>query len=225
MNGIHDVGGMDGFGKVFAEEEELLFHEEWERRAFGLLNGALGQGFFNLDEMRHGIERMNPADYLTSGYYGHWTATLAKLLVEKGMIDEAELDRRTQAYQNESNKEVPRREDPDLVEHMKQVIKFGASTVRELSVPPKFEVGSRIKTINYNPSGHTRLPRYARGKHGIIHAVYDPHVFPDTHAHGQGESPEYLYSVRLTVDELWGVNEQGAVHIDLWESYLIPVNE
>ncbi|GGF94289.1 nitrile hydratase subunit beta [Paenibacillus abyssi] len=222
MNGIHDVGGMDGFGKIVIEENEPLFHEEWERRAFGLLNGALGQGWFNLDEMRHGIERMGPVEYLTSGYYGHWTATLATLLVEKGMVDAEELESRTQAFLVQPDREMPRNENPDLVNHMQMVLKYGASTHREIDVIPKYQIGDRVKTINISPTGHTRLPRYARAKYGVIQAVYGAHVFPDGHAHGKGEGPEYLYSVRIEADELWGSNQSEAVYIDLWESHLEP---
>lgn len=215
---------MDGFGKIIIDENEELFHHDWERRAFGILIGGLGQGLYNLDEMRHGIERMDPVDYLTSGYYGHWTASVAKLLVEKGILDSEELEKRTQAFQTKSDIEMPHKENPELVKHMGLVVKFGASTQREISDTPQFQVGDRIKTINSNPYGHTRLPRYARDKYGIISAIYGAHVFPDAHAHGKGESPENLYSVRLEADELWGVNENGAVYIDLWESYLVPVN-
>jgi nitrile hydratase beta subunit len=225
MNGIHDVGGMDGFGKIKIDENEPLFHEEWERRAFGLLNGALGQGWFNLDEMRHGIERMDPVDYLTSSYYGHWVSTLSKLLIEKGMIDEDELESKTQLYIEQPDAELPRRENPELVKHMQMVLDFGASTLREVGTAPRFKVGDRVKTVNINPLGHTRLPRYTRGKYGVIQAAYGAHVFPDGHAHGKGESPEHLYSVRIEADELWGKDDPEALYIDLWDSHLESVTQ
>jgi nitrile hydratase subunit beta len=224
MNGIHDVGGMDGLGEIIREENEPLFHKDWERTAFGLLFGTAGQGMLNLDEFRHGIERMNPVDYLTSGYYGHWVATIATNLVEKGILEADELEARTQTFLEKPDTKIPRREDPKLVELLEQVMKFGASTVREVSSSPRYKVGDRVKTKNIHPTGHTRLPRYARDKYGVIHAVYDAHVFPDTNAHGKGENPEYLYSVRFEASELWGFNQSETVYLDLWESYLEPAS-
>jgi nitrile hydratase subunit beta len=224
MNGIHDVGGMDGFGKIVIEENEPLFHQDWERRAFGLLLGTLGQGLYNLDEMRHGWERMHPVDFLNSAYYAHWLASVERNLIEKGILDAAELEERTQAFLKNPDAEIPRQENSELVKHMQLVVNFGASTHRETSTAPRFEVGQRVKTKNLNPTGHTRLPRYARGKYGVINAAYGAHVFPDAHAHGGGESPEHLYSVRIEADELWGVKDKETVYIDLWESHLEPAN-
>lgn len=224
MNGIHDVGGMDGFGKIVVEENEPLFHQDWEKRAFGILLGTLGQGLYNLDEMRHGWERMNPVDFMTSGYYGHWLAAVERNLVEKNILDAAEVEARTQAFLKDPNEQVPKRDKPELVEHMKLVVQYGASTHREASAAPRFQVGDRVKTKNMNPSGHTRLPRYARGKYGVIDAVYGAHVFPDAHAHGEGECPEHLYSVRIEADELWGFQQKDTVNIDLWESHLEPAS-
>jgi nitrile hydratase beta subunit len=220
MNGIHDVGGMDGLGVIVRVENEPLFYEDWERTAFALLIGTAGQGMLNLDEFRHGVERMNPVDYLTSGYYGHWIATIATNLVEKGILDAGELEARTQIFLKEPDTKIPRLENPESVNLIEQVMLGGASSVREVSSTPRFQVGARVKTKNINPSGHTRLPRYARAKYGVVNAVYDAHVFPDASAHGKGDSPEYLYSVRFVANELWGVNHSEAVYLDLWESYL-----
>jgi nitrile hydratase beta subunit len=225
MNGIHDVGGMDGFGKVMyvKEKDDPYFTYDWERLAFGLLLGTAGQGMINLDEFRHGIERMRPVDYLTSSYYGHWIATIATNLVEKGILPADKLEARTQMFLENPNEKIPRRKDPKLVELMEQVMKFGVSPVREISSPPRFEVGQRIKTRNIHPTGHTRFPRYVRDKYGVIDEVYGAHVFPDDSAHGRGENPQYLYRVRFEAEELWGVKQKDAVYVDLWESYLEPI--
>jgi nitrile hydratase subunit beta len=226
MNGIHDVGGMDGFGKVMyvKEKDDPYFTHDWERLAFGLLLGTAGQGMINLDEFRHGIERMRPVDYLTSSYYGHWIATIATNLVEKGILPADKLEERTQMFLENPNEKIPRRKDPKLVELMEQVMKFGVSPVREISSPPRFEVGQRIKTRNFHPTGHTRFPRYVRDKYGVIDEVYGAHVFPDDSAHGRGENPQYLYRVRFEAEELWGVKQKDAVYVDLWESYLEPIS-
>ncbi|MFB4163282.1 nitrile hydratase subunit beta [Alteribacillus sp. JSM 102045] len=224
MNGIHDVGGMDGLGEIVRIENEPCFYEDWERVAFGLMAGTVGQGLMNLDEFRHGIELMNPVDYLTSGYYGHWIATIERNLVEKGVLDPAEIEKRTQTFLKEPETKIPNRDNPELVAHLQKVIDIGASTHRQLSTLAKFEVGAKVKTNNVHPSGHTRLPRYARGKYGVVHAVYGAHVFPDDHAHGKGENPEYLYSIRFEGQELWGVKQSNPVYLDLWESYLEPAS-
>jgi nitrile hydratase beta subunit len=220
MNGIHDVGGMDGLGKINRVENEPYFYEDWERAAFGLMAGTVGQGLMNLDEFRHGIELMNPVDYLTSGYYAHWIETIERNLVEKGVLDPQEVEKRTQTFLKHPDTQIPNRENPELVTHLQQVIDIGASTHRELSTPAKFQVGDKVKTNNLHPTGHTRLPRYARGKYGVVHAVNGAHVFPDAHAHGKGENPEYLYSIRFEAHELWGEKKSEIVYLDLWESYL-----
>jgi nitrile hydratase subunit beta len=226
MNGIHDVGGMDGFGKVMyvKEKDDPYFTHDWERLAFGLLLGTAGQGMINLDEFRHGIERMRPVDYLTSSYYGHWIATIATNLVEKGILSADKLEDRTKMFLEDPDAKIPSRKDPKLVELMEQVIKFGVSPVREISSPPRFEVGQRIKTRNIHPTGHTRFPRYVRDKYGVIDEVYGAHVFPDDAAHRRGENPQYLYRVRFEAEELWGVKQKDCVYVDLWESYLEPVS-
>jgi nitrile hydratase subunit beta len=226
MNGIHDVGGMDGFGKIMyvKEKDDPYFTYDWEKLAFGLLLGTAGQGMLNLDEFRHGIERMRPVDYLTSTYYGHWIATVATNLVGKGILSDEELEARTRTFLENPDIKIQRREDPNLVELMEQVMKHGVSPVREVSSPPRFEVGERIKTRNIHPTGHTRFPRYARDKYGVIDEVYGAHVFPDDSAHGKGENPQYLYRVRFEAEELWGVKQKDSVYIDLWEGYLEPVS-
>jgi nitrile hydratase subunit beta len=224
MNGIHDVGGMDGFGKIMNVKDDPYFTYDWEKTAFALLIATAGQGMYNLDEFRHGIERMRPVDYLTSSYYGHWVATIATNLVEKGVLDPAELEFRTQAFMEKPDTKLPRREDPELVKLVEQVMLVGVYPEREISSPPRFEVGERIKTRNIHPTGHTRLPRYARDKYGVIEEVYGAHVFPDDSAHGRGENPQYLYRVRFEAEELWGVKHKDAVYVDLWESYLEPIS-
>lgn len=224
MNGIHDCGGMEGLGKIPRVENEPVFYEDWERTTFAILIALAGQGYFNLDEFRHGFERMNPVHHLISGYYAKWLTSSGTLLVEKGVLDEEELDARTEEFRKNPDKEPPYREDPELTNLAQQVIKNGASTVREVSPNPIFREGQKVRTKNMHPSGHTRLPRYAREKYGVINKVYDAHVLPDSSAHGTGENPEYLYSVRFEGDELWGVEQNDTVYLDLWESYLEPVS-
>lgn len=224
MNGIHDIGGMEGLGEIRQVENEPRFYEDWERTAFAILLGMAAQGYWNLDEFRHGFERMNPVHHFTAGYYAKWLSSSSTLLVEKGVIDKDELDQRTEMYKKNPNKEIPTRKDPELVEQVKQLVKHGGSTEREVTFNPKFYVGQKVKTKNIHPSGHTRLPRYARDKYGVINEIYGAHVFPDASAHGKGDNPEYLYSVKFDGYELWGEEKRETVYLDLWDSYLMPVD-
>ncbi len=224
MNGVHDLGGMHGLGRVDVEANEPVFHNPWEKAIFGSMLATMGQGLYNLDEFRHGIEVMNPANYLTSSYYEHWLETMEKNLVEKGVIDREELDARIQEFSKNPEASVPRREDPELTDRLSGLVRNGGSTSREVSAKPRFRVGDRVRTRNVHPRGHTRFPRYARGKQGVVDRVYDAFVLPDTNAHGQGENPEYVYCVRFGAEELWGGSAEPRedVYVDLWESYLEP---
>ena len=224
MNGVHDMGGMHGFGPVEREENEPPFHAPWEGRVAGMNRAAQAQGFYNIDEFRHGIERMNPAQYLASSYYERWLATLERNLVEKGLISREELEAKVAELRERPDAQPPRREDPALAERIATRLRQRPNFRREGAAEPRFKVGDPVVTRNTHPTGHTRLPRYARGKRGVIARVHGVYVFPDTNAHGKGEQPQPLYSVRFDARELWGESaEPGqALYLDLWESYLEP---
>lgn len=224
MNGIHDLGGMHGFGPVEREENEPPFHAPWEAVVVAISNATRGSGVLNIDEFRHGIERMDPAHYLASSYYEHWLDGITRILLEKGEISAEEIDARTAFFAERPDAPAtaalagpppPRRERPADLPH---------GVVREATAPPRFAPGDTVVTRVIHPAGHTRLPRYARGKRGVVHRFHGVHVFPDTNAHGRGEHPQPLYSVRFDARELWGdAAEPGqSVHLDLWESYLLP---
>jgi nitrile hydratase subunit beta len=225
MNGVHDLGGMHGLGHVDVEQDEPVFHTPWEKTIFGTMLATMGQGMYNLDEFRHGIEVMNPAHYLTSSYYEHWLETMEKNLIEKGVIDRDELDARTQDFLRDPEASIPPREDPELADNLLGLVRGGGSTRREVSAKPRFGVGDWVHIRNKHPHGHTRLPRYVRDKVGVIERVYDAFVLPDTNAHGEGENPEYVYCVRFDAEEVWGgsAEPREVVHVDLWESYLETV--
>lgn len=225
MNGVHDLGGVHGLGRVEVEENEPVFHNPWEKTVFGTMVATLGQGLYNLDAFRHGIELMDPAHYLTSTYYEHWLATVEKNLIENGVMDRDELDAKTQEFLKDPEAPVPQREDPELAERLSQLVRHGASTRSEVSAKPRFEAGDQVRVRNMHPHGHTRLPRYVRDKQGVIERVYDAFVFPDTNAHGEGENPQYVYCVRFDGKEVWGDSSEPreVVYVDLWESYLEPL--
>ena len=224
MNGVHDLGGMDGFGPVKREPNEPVFHSEWERRVFGMLLATMGQGVYNLDEMRHAIERMDPAHYLGSSYYEHWLEGLQRILDEKGRLSRAEIEARMRDLQSASPPPVEARSNPELAQGLAQAVRIGAPSSRGKG-RARFRAGSTVRVRKLNPTGHTRCPRYVRGAHGIIDRVNEKFVFPDANAHGRGNSPEILYTVAFEATELWGPQAEGRgkVYVDLWESYLEPV--
>ena len=215
MNGVHDIGGMHGFGPV--QRDDAIFHCEWEKRQCALSILALILGLINGDEDRHSLERMDPAAYLRAGSFERWQAGLELLLVEKGILTHDEILARAEQYERDPGTTPPRREGP---------APFAGKPAPPAESGPspdaRFALGDRVVTRNVHPAGFTRLPRYARGKRGLVDRVYGDDTFPDTNAHGLGPQPRPVYGVRFEATELWGssADGRGAVHLDLWESYL-----
>ncbi|MBI2965010.1 MAG: nitrile hydratase subunit beta [Chloroflexi bacterium] len=228
MDGVHDLGGMHGFGPVIREAGEPVFHAPWEATVVALMRSARANGVFNIDEFRHAIERMPPARYLSATYYERWLEAVATLAIEKGLTTAEELERRSE--RPESSRDTRRRTpttEPAAVQSAPgapDAVVSPTSSFRPETSAPRFNAGDAIVTIRARPKGHTRLPRYARGKRGRVHAYRGFQVFPDASAHGRGENPQPLYSVRFEGDELWGDSGEPsqAVYLDLWESYLLP---
>lgn len=220
MNGVHDMGGMHGLGSVEIEPAEPWFHHEWERRVLAL---TLAAGFldeWNIDMSRHARERMPGADYLAATYYEKWLWGLECLLVERGLVPATELD----ARQRDASAPVRRTGHPRLLTaaNVEPLLKKGGSARVKETVPARFARGDRVVARNINPTGHTRLPRYARGRAGVVDRDHGVFVFADSHAMGQGPQPQHLYSVRFAARELWGAesSERDAVYVDLWEAHL-----
>jgi nitrile hydratase len=217
MNGAADLGGMMGFGPVQREDNEPPFHAEWERRAFALTLAMGATGSWTLDASRFARESLPPAEYLSSSYYAIWFSALLKLMRERGLLVDGELE----------EGRVLARKPVARVLHGNEVaaaMARGSSTEREPAMPARFTVGDRVRARNMHPRPHTRLPRYLRGHAGEIVRVHGVHVFPDTNAHGGGEDPQWLYSVRFAASELWGEDRAAhdSVTADCWEPYLEP---
>lgn len=214
MNGIHDLGGMHGFGPVSPEPDEPVFHHDWEARTLALTLAMAAHGRWNIDASRHARERIPPADYLRYSYYERWISGLITLMREHDLISEQEL--------RELRPEGEPSEPPLTADRVAAVLERGGPTARPVETPPRFAVGDRVRARNRHPAGHTRLPRYVRGCSGVIILAHGAHVFPDSNAHFRGEQPQHLYTVRFTARELWGPEaaERDTVSIDLWESYL-----
>lgn len=219
------MGGTHGFGPIRPRENDAAFHDDWEHRLHAIVRVSRVQGLYNIDESRHGIERMDPADYLRSGYYERWLSSLERNLVDKGILSAGEVEARSRELASTGSATLPRRDDPALAERaVKAQLTRGDPPA---SGPSRFQPGDRVVTRNMHPTGHTRLPRYARGKHGVIDRYYGIDTLPDASAHGKGPSPEPLYSVRFEAAELWGASAEPrqTVNIDLWESYLEPAED
>ena len=206
MDGVHDLGGQDGFGPVVVEPDEPMFHAEWEGRAFALAAAAMTQGLYGTPEARHAIERMRPPHYLTASYYERWLTSLATLLVEKGVVTRAELEKAAGGtFPLSGPLRAARLTDagPDVTE-------------------ARFRVGDRVVVRNLHPMGHTRCPRYVRGHQGVIVRYDGPCNFDDVEAHCDTKRVEPLYCVAFDSAELWGddADASATVAVDLFESYL-----
>jgi nitrile hydratase len=213
------MGGMHGMGPIEYEKNEPVFHARWEARAYALVRamGAWGKG--NIDARRHQRELIPPAEYLRMSYYEKWIAGLVEMMVRAGAVTRAEVGSGRPAPG--STKATP----PLTAAMVAETLRRGAPASRDVPVAPRFKVGQRVRARNINPEGHTRLPRYARGKLGAIVRDHGVFVFPDTNAHLRGEKPQHVYSVRFTARELWGaaVSPRDSVYIDLWDDYLEKV--
>ena len=216
MNGPHDLGGAHGFGPIAPEPDEPLFHSAWERRAFAVTLAMGGTGAWNLDMSRHARERIPPAEYLSSSYYEIWTKGVERLIVETGLVTADEL-----ASGHSVEPPVPLARKPSA-ERVPAALAKGGPTERPAAAPASFEVGERVRARVMNPAGHTRLPRYVRGRTGRIEKVHGAHVFPDSNALGLGEDPRWLYSVAFEATEIWGTDVRAGdrIYLDLWEPYL-----
>ena len=219
MNGVHDMGGMHGMGPILSEANEPVFHEPWEGRVYALFRATAALEKWNIDTSRHSIERLPPADYLRMSYYEKWLAGLVTRLEESGLVTPAELKSGRAAPGS------PKAAPPLTADQVTAAVPERGWFARQVNEPPRFAVGDTVRARKINPTGHTRLPRYARGAVGIVDRIHGAHVFPDSNAHFRGENPQHLYSVRFTARELWGeaAPARDAVYIDLWEDYLKAV--
>ena len=197
MADVHDLGGRAGFGRIAHEAREPVFHAAWEGRVMGLVYCAVGLGWIKIDAFRHGIERMDPERYLRATYYERWLASLERVLAEAGVLDPG---------------------------YRAPPVALRAGFRREAGVP-RFAPGDAVRTTPRASGRHTRLPGYAGSKRGIVAHARGGFVFPDANAHGAGEQPQPLYTVRFSARELWGPGAEpnASLCVDLFEPYLEPV--
>jgi nitrile hydratase subunit beta len=218
MNGVHDMGGMDGFGKVEAEPNEPMFHERWEGRVLAMVRALGAAGAFNIDTSRFYRESLPPEVYLTSSYYKKWLLGLEGNLIAKGYVAAREV---AEGHAQEPAKALKRGKfTVDDVERVMTRGKFG----RDAQSPAKFKPGDRVRARNLHPATHTRLPRYTRGRVGVVERNLGCNVYPDSAATEAGENPQWLYTVVFDGTELWGPETDPTikVSIDAFEPYLEP---
>ena len=214
MNGVHDMGGQHGLGAIVPEPESSPFHAAWEARAHAMVITSPTRG--NIDAGRHQRERIPGATYLAMSYYERWFEGLCQMLLAGGFVSPEELA--TAIGDSAAPEAKPRLTSSEVATALAR----SGSYVRSSAAHPAFAVGDRVRARNLHPVGHTRLPRYARGRVGIVTHHHGAHVFPDSHAYGGGEDPQPLYTVRFTARELWGpeASSKDTVSLDLWEPYL-----
>ena len=226
MDGIHDLGGMHGFGQLDIKPEGEAFHEEWEGRMFAMNWALMAAAGMSLDAGRAGVEQLPPSDYLTLPYFGRWLNAWCRSLVDSGVFSQEQMNVIGCGEVPELPAVSRAADDPSMAAAGTglELALRGNPPQRTIDVAPAFSVGDCVRGKNMHPAGHTRIPRYVRGRQGIVVADRGGHVFPDTHALGLGENPHRLYAVRFAAQELWGeeANRRDSVTLDLWEPYLEP---
>jgi nitrile hydratase beta subunit len=201
MDGMHDLGGRQGFGPVRFTHDAQAFHARWEVRVNSLYAHAVRRGLFNMDEYRHAIERMDPRHYLAASYYERSLTSLATLCVEKGVVTRDELERRAQGA-------FP-------------LAMPGGEGRSNAAKRESFAIGDAVRVRMESVPGHMRMPGYIRGKPGVVVGISPAYPFPDAHAHGVHAEDERTYDVRFRSEDLWpGSAEPALVHVGVFQSYL-----
>jgi len=216
-NSIHDMGGMMGFGPVAPEPDEPVFHARWEGRVLAMQRAMGYIRLWTIDAGRSSLEMLPPLDYLGSSYYRRWFLGLEQRLLQHGLVEADEI---AAGHIRTPGRRLNRKLTPADVPGTTTRGNFE----RPAAAPARFKPGDRVRTKNLNPATHTRLPRYARDKEGTVEAVRGCHVFPDPAALGQGEHPQWLYTVVFPARTLWGDDADPTltVSIEAFEPYLLP---
>jgi nitrile hydratase len=217
MNGVHDMGGMHGFGKVEPEPNEPVFHAPWEGRVLAMQRAMTYTGAWNIDMSRDAQEHLPAQVYLSVSYYKRWALGMEQNLLQKGLVEADEL---AAGRALRPAKPVKRTMRADDVSAALTRGRYG----RTPPASPQFTIGERVRAKNIHPATHTRLPRYVRGHVGVIERIQGCHVFPDTVVVGVGENPQWLYTVVFAGPDLWGEQSDPTVKVSIeaFEPYLEP---
>ena len=218
MDGIHDMGGMDGFGPIPIKNKEPVFHATWEARVWAM-NTVLGAwGEWNIDAGRYTLEQLDPALYLSSSYYQRWLYRTENLLVDHGLVSREEIETPP------ANRNTKKSREPLSLDYILTRQRNTRSARLNDDVAPRYHMGDQVRARNIHPKGHTRIPRYVRGRLGVIDRDHGVFIFPDTNAVFAGKRPQHLYSVCFTAREIWGTKAvvTDKVYVDMWDDYLEP---
>jgi len=217
MNSIHDMGGMHGLGPIVIEQDEPVFHDRWHGRVFALRMACAFHRKWNADMGRYARERMPALEFLAASYYERGLYALETLLVESGLVGADELATGRPAA---TGKGAPMLA-PDAIP---AIVRSRRHQRVDVDVAPGFKVGDHVMARNINPVGHTRLPRYARGRRGVIDRDHGVFTFADSNAMTRDKKPQHLYSVRFAATELWGsaASPRDSAYLDLWDDHLQP---
>lgn len=218
MNGVHDLGGMQGFGPVVEEKNEPVFQAPWEGRIVAIRRALIAIGKLP-GSIRVPVEELPAADYFGKSYYEHWYAAIVKMLIQGGVVTPEEIDTGKPAKDSAKfNSPVRPAEAGRYPFRVPQAM-------LKVDLPQRFASGDKVRIRNIHPVGHTRLPRYVRGRLGTIECNRGVQAFPDTNVYGRGQNPQHVYSVRFTARELWSeaASPRDSVYLDLWEGYLESV--
>jgi nitrile hydratase subunit beta len=214
MNGIHDMGGMQGLGSLRYEKNEPVYHAEWESRVDAM--DAAMQATGKIPGARRTIEEKIPAvDYLRMSYYERWFTAMIERLVAARLATRAEIESGRPAERNASSVRAVSATEAVAFRTRNQ------SSRQNIELVPQFQIGQRVRARNINPVTYTRLPRYARGRSGTVASIRGVFTMPDADGGGKAQN---LYSVRFSARDLWGEKAapQDAVYIDMWDGYLEP---
>ena len=218
MDGIHDMGGMDGFGPIPITNKEPVFHATWEARVWAMNTASGAWGEWNIDTGRYTLEQLDPALYLSSSYYQRWLYRTENLLVDHGLVSREEIETPP------ANRDTKISREPLSLDDILTRQRNTRSARLNDDVAPRYHMGDQVRARNVHPKGHTRIPRYVRGRLGVIDRDHGVFIFPDTNAVFAGKRPQHLYSVCFTAREIWGTKAvvTDKVYVDLWDEYLEP---
>ena len=223
-NGAHNMGGMHGFGRVDYDPNEPVFHEPWEGRIYAMMMCLGPYDVLGPDGLRAALESLEPSTYLGSTYYERWMKVIERALLAKGFLTKEELDVKTEHFRVHADELPIRRVDPALAQQTVDAVYDWNTPHQDTDIKPRFSPGDAVWVRNIHPKGHTRLPRYVRGKQGVVVRFYGVEDFHDVMPEGAAKGPQPVYNVRFEGTELWGDSAEAnqALHIDMWESYLSP---
>ena len=208
-----------GFGAVPIEQDEPVYHEDWEGTVIAGILATMMAGLYNLDQFRAGHDDLEPLSYISIGYYRRWLHTLEVNCVNAGVFSPEELEARIAEIAEGAP--LPVRDDPRLKQALEELVEQGATNARSVPREPRFRTGDRVRGRVFPDARHVRIPGYAQGKVGTVQVVHEAFVFPDTNLRDEGENPEHVYAVGFPARDLWPDGDEDAtVLVDLWESYL-----